>query len=440
LLTPRSTASAILANSDAIYIFGGYNTQTNAISSQILKYSISSDTIELAGSLHFPRNGGNTFLDEYGSIYYAGGWTGQQLSEDVFKYSSDSVELVSYLPRTNGYSASVLLPSKDGVYLIGGLDDPTSIVLFNMTTLTTRVVARLPQGFELPTGFTDGQGSAFLFGEANGRVLKLNMTTFSPTLGPWNFPKIEGSATSIWDDQSESGYILGTFINTNDEYITHSIIKFNSTTMTYEILPVSNFPGDDEEGLVFTSAVYVSHLNRIYFFGGDLYNHVKDSHQAQDGIWYIDLSLPEEPTTTTPELTTTPTPTTSEPIVSTTTLSPDLFSCVNKTNGMYPHPARCDMFINCHDDVMTEFECPEPLLFDPIEGRCNLPQFVSCDISCIGKENGFYPHPDCSLFYSCRDEVLDLFRCPPPLLFDPVNGRCDHPDDVQCEMNNKVNK
>jgi len=104
-------------------------------------------------------------------------------------------------------------------------------------------------------------------------------------------------------------------------------------------------------------------------------------------------------------------------------------------SGLYPHPEDCAKFIGCHDCVSEVYDCPEPLLFDPVEGRCDYPDNVMCDLTCIGKPDGQYPHPnDCALFVICKDENLEVFQCPSPLLFNPETSRCEFPESVQCYM------
>src|SRR5689334_21516993 len=99
--------------------------------------------------------------------------------------------------------------------------------------------------------------------------------------------------------------------------------------------------------------------------------------------------------------------------------------------GFYPHPTDCAQFIGCHDEELDHFTCSPPLLFDPVSGFCDLPEFVDCETSCTGKPDGAYPHPhDCSLYILCHFEVLTLVKCPPPLLWDPVLVVCNYPDAV----------
>lgn len=242
---------------------------------------------------------------------------------------------------------------------------------------------------------------------------------------------------------------------------TNGIVSFNPTTYENNFIPVNNFP---VEGSYFfnvaPASVFVPSRNRIYCFGGHSKN--ASGTKSHDGIFIIDLA-PLEPSTTwesptTWEATTEPTAetisTTIEPIFS-TTLNPEYFTCNNRTDGkfsmnkrfiklthivsllsgIYPHPTDCSLFIGCQYGEMTVFRCPPPLLFDPVTKGCDFPDQVQCGTSCQDKPDGTYPHPhDCALFVICRSEVPNIFKCPPPLLFDPVGLHCDFPEVVSCPI------
>jgi hypothetical protein len=171
-----------------------------------------------------------------------------------------------------------------------------------------------------------------------------------------------------------------------------------------EFLSVVNFPAWEGSYFDYTTAVYVDKLNRIYIFGGYTYNGTQIFH---DSIWYIDLPSPPVPA----------------------------FDCSNLTQGSYPHPTDCSSFFVCVDgELFGEFSCPRPLVFDPIQQACNFLDEVVCFFSCEGKE-GFFPHPsDCSKFLGCRGGIpnVEVFNCPEPLLFDPLLLKCNIPQLVEC--------
>jgi hypothetical protein len=115
--------------------------------------------------------------------------------------------------------------------------------------------------------------------------------------------------------------------------------------------------------------------------------------------------------------------------------SSPIFDCSNLMHGSYPHPTDCSSFFVCVEgEVAGEFTCPSSQLFDPIQETCNFPEEVLCFFSCAGRE-GLFPHPsDCSQYIGCREgtTAIEVFDCPEPLLFDPVLLKCDLPQFVNC--------
>jgi hypothetical protein len=157
----------------------------------------------------------------------------------------------------------------------------------------------------------------------------------------------------------------------------------------------------------YTSAVYVEKLSRIYLFGGR--TSVNNVYYHLDAIQYIDLAPPPQP--------------------------PPQFNCSDKPQGSYPHPTNCSSFFVCMDcELAGDFACPSPLLFDPIQQTCDFQENVLCFFTCEGKK-GLFPHPnDCSKFLGCHNESpnVEVFDCPEPLLFDPVLLKCNLPQFVDC--------
>jgi hypothetical protein len=156
-------------------------------------------------------------------------------------------------------------------------------------------------------------------------------------------------------------------------------------------------------GYGYTAIVYVEKLNRIYMFGGTTF----EPYTTHDSIWYIDLSPPSLPG----------------------------FDCTNLTHGSYPHPTDCSSFFVCAEgELAGNFTCPLPLLFDPIQQTCTKADHAQCFLSCEGKD-GLLPHPtDCSKFLFCKkgSPTIEVFDCPEPLLFDPQELKCDLPQFVTC--------
>jgi hypothetical protein len=171
---------------------------------------------------------------------------------------------------------------------------------------------------------------------------------------------------------------------------------------------VRGYPSGDGQILDSTAAVYVEKLNRIYIFGGVIMTKTNGNYRFLDNIWYIELpSLPPVPE----------------------------FDCSGLAQGSYPHPTDCTSFFICLDgELAGEFKCSSTDLFDPIQQTCNVPEMVVCFFSCEERE-GLHPHPsDCSKYIVCRDgsSTIELQDCPEPLLFDPVLLRCNLPELVNC--------
>jgi hypothetical protein len=229
-----------------------------------------------------------------------------------------------------------------------------------------------------------------------------------------SFPKLY--LPSLVYDESHAYIVNGGW----DNDLNGGFIQVDPSTANWTFIPVNNFPSLDTS-FWGTSSVYVEKLSRIYIFGG-----YTDDDGYLNGIWWVDLD-PLNPVTTTVIPTTTPT--------ATTPTEPPLFDCSSKPDGMYPHPINCNMFFGCHFGEVVEYECPEPLLFDPIHLTCNIPSLVECDINCSGLSDGVHPHPrDCSKFLGCVGGLVSVYSCPEDLLFDPIDLKCNFPELVDCDV------
>ena len=54
------------------------------------------------------------------------------------------------------------------------------------------------------------------------------------------------------------------------------------------------------------------------------------------------------------------------------------FSCQTAGDGIYPDPADCSKFIQCHGGVTSSTSCPPGLLFNATSKVCDWPQNVQC--------------------------------------------------------------
>ncbi|CAL8133849.1 unnamed protein product [Orchesella dallaii] len=182
----------------------------------------------------------------------------------------------------------------------------------------------------------------------------------------------------------------------------------------------------------------------------------------------------EEPTTTTEEPTTTTTTTTEEPTTTTTT-EPPIFDCSGLEDGNYPHPEECTKFVSCvAGKYLYIRDCPADLHYDPRSDRCEYQWLAGCDssltttteepttteaitttseptttdvpettspkqdqLSCTGRADGNYPHPNCNKFISCvAGQYLYEMDCPAGLQYDARTDRCDYAEIVGCSSSN----
>ncbi|XP_035710045.1 uncharacterized protein LOC118436330 [Folsomia candida] len=466
---PNRCPRGVFNGDDLIYLLGGSGAD-GVSQNQILSLSVSTSTLQSVGVL--PGNGrrGTIQSDAFGNMYYIGGGDGHHF---VFKFDpvTNRSTVAASLPYNVEDSTSVkILDNNNTVYILGGDDFGDGLLAFDLELLTYANVSTLPFAINQGTSVRGNDLKMYIFDDSSTleqkQAIELDLVTLRMmSVGPPTLPQFIYWPSSVFDGD-KFAYIIGGYLpnvesdEDDDNNVltpTGGIIQFDTVTFENRFLPVRNLP---VEGLSYftlaPAAVYVNTLNRIYFFGGQSFNYTVNGTVTHDDIFYIDLTplspstLP--PTTTTggqPSTTSTPTtlttttlttmttsvaPTTTVPI-STTTLNPDLFSCTDRPNGLYPHPTDCAMYIGCHDGELLVFSCPPPLLFDPVKKACDFPDVVDCDLTCVGKPDASYPHPhDCSLYIMCRSEVLNVFRCPPPLLFHPELLTCAFPEEVTCSQ------
>ncbi|XP_025073978.1 uncharacterized protein LOC112552591 [Pogonomyrmex barbatus] len=190
---------------------------------------------------------------------------------------------------------------------------------------------------------------------------------------------------------------------------------------------------------------------------------------------------PTTPSPTTPTLTT-PTPTTLPSNSSSTTESTSTLPGSCASDGrlhMIPHKNMCDYYYLCFNGIINPVprKCDRDLLFNPLLRVCDYPENVNCHniippsknnvpstrslittsmpsyspsntvsakLTSIGpaawtcERNGRrykVPHERwCNYFYWCVDGKLgtEPVKCESYLLFNPVIGECDFPENVDC--------
>merc|ERR1712071_449250 len=124
-------------------------------------------------------------------------------------------------------------------------------------------------------------------------------------------------------------------------------------------------------------------------------------------------------------------------------------------NGYFVDSSRCDKYIECHDGVAENKECPDGLLFNveaaPFRFPCDYPQEVKCESraqpaiakaldlegSCIRRWGMFRASSDaadCGRFVNCVRGKEFQFECPEGLAWHPTLWRCEWPDNVDSSM------
>lgn len=312
LPTARGHTAAEWDGSDAIYIMGGLDVsdRPQIRFPDILKYTISTDRIELVQNFTSVISGATTSLGSNGDIYIYGGTSdNDNLLDQVYRYNptTNDVSIVSNLEYPDIYMSAVKRNhTSDDVFLFGGFNNfvrASTVTQFDMANLTSKVVATFNGSFHSHTvTVVDGEGYAFIFGNSTETgppknqgfhsVSKVNLNNFQVSiLGEENFPNFYKQPAAIWN--GEYVYIIGGY-QANSRFSTDSVIKFDPRTMNYEVMNVTGFPfirGDILSGI---SAVFVASRNRIYIFGG-WSSHPNDDHQIDlTGIWYIDVSEKSE--------------------------------------------------------------------------------------------------------------------------------------------------
>ncbi|KXJ73331.1 hypothetical protein RP20_CCG016068 [Aedes albopictus] len=90
--------------------------------------------------------------------------------------------------------------------------------------------------------------------------------------------------------------------------------------------------------------------------------------------------------------------------------------CRGRPDGIIPHPSRCHLFIECRSGQVTLDSCPDGLIFDSSQSQCVPGNTETCDHLveyCIDRPDGVIPHPNrCDLFMICTNGVTSVHQCP----------------------------
>jgi hypothetical protein len=330
LLAPNGCPQPYYDGEDTIYLLGSCQSPYTRIE----VFSISNETIARKSIGSLPGNGvrGTVQADNFGNIFFFGGGDNYQ---DVYKFDpvANRSIVAGTLPVDVQDSTSVKYnDSSNTVYILGGdgQGSPNTllafdVVLLNYTTIASNLAYRVNQATSVQSG-----NKVYIFDPNNSlkKAIEMDLDSFRMSqVGPDTLLVLNLYPSSVRDESH--AYLIGGYVP--NEGPTGGIYQFDLNTFENTFLPVRNFP---VEGLsyyyVSPASVYVAKQNRIYFFGGYSYNYATNTTTNRDEIFYIDLSpLNPEPTTTTPMPTTTGQP------GSSSTMNPDFFSCINRTNGNF---------------------------------------------------------------------------------------------------------
>ncbi|BFZ07479.1 hypothetical protein BsWGS_10518 [Bradybaena similaris] len=116
-----------------------------------------------------------------------------------------------------------------------------------------------------------------------------------------------------------------------------------------------------------------------------------------------------------------------------TVTSPCVRSCDGLQSGSYQSCTSCHMFATCSEGVLYDNRpCPAALLWDDVSKRCEVSSTTcqaphTCVSSCDGLQTGEYQScQGCDVYLTCNNGVMfDKRPCPPGLLWNDVNKRCE---------------
>lgn len=102
----------------------------------------------------------------------------------------------------------------------------------------------------------------------------------------------------------------------------------------------------------------------------------------------------------------------------------------------FPDYLECDKYYLCHDNELRTYRCAEGLHWDETNNYCTSPAEAECtdyEIQCNPTGNHNVPNPRfCKEFYFCLEGVSFPMVCPDELIFDTVNYRCDYAGTAVC--------
>jgi len=282
---------AIYDNARSIYLLGGMNA-TNIGTTQILKYDIYTEAVELVG--HFPEalNQGTAHLDKEGNIFYFGGEYGtpSKKSDIVWKISPNSVGTTLSSPvgkLPHGIAGHCSVYDGYNTFLVqGGYSTTFQEQLYSYDKIRNTAFA-----FTLanPTPRTSSacalvNGSTFvMFGgwenTFENTAVKYDLATGLKTVVDNTFEF--GVTGSVAVETKDLVYVVGGG-NGDPEQLKHHLSTFDPTTDELQPLVIIGM----RTNLYRPGVAYVPAQRRIYVFGGREYG-TPSGTETVDEIFYI---------------------------------------------------------------------------------------------------------------------------------------------------------
>jgi len=294
---PLKSPEPFYDGKESIYIFGGIDN--NVITKSILRYNITSDTLETIGEMPSGGYRGSVQLvDKY--IYYFGGYiieVGEYV--DIVKYDpvSNEAESVGKLPYDILHHTSFQLSSTANiVYFVFQLSSTVSklgALNMTMTTYEFEGLVDLPN-FRCFSSVVSGN-DVYIFGDEattqESLVTKVDMISLKIEKIYLSKDYSFRGLSSAVSDGSYAHVLLGPLDYTSDTNIDDILLTFVPEAPYGRVhRDVENLPSNDNEAYFrHPTSVYVQKLNRIYYFGGEVYNRETDEHTILDEIRFIDL-------------------------------------------------------------------------------------------------------------------------------------------------------
>ncbi|XP_035225032.1 probable chitinase 10 [Stegodyphus dumicola] len=111
------------------------------------------------------------------------------------------------------------------------------------------------------------------------------------------------------------------------------------------------------------------------------------------------------------------------------------YRCIK--DGLHPNPENCESYVHCYDGLPKPYSCPKGLHFNEETERCESPCDAHCDdnlteecgwkapyFRCPSENGDFGDLHDCSIYYSCENNIPIIRKCPTGKLFHYLSRKC----------------